>query len=165
MSWLPGADPSLPAFESFLAQRPELLTLYKRFYGTHWDDNLLPRRVLELCRTRVAQLHDCQAELAIRDASAGVSESDYDAIADWEHSPCFSAPEKSALAIAEKMPWRHHDLEDSEYAELRNHFDEPQVVALTVALALFDANCRLRLVFELTPSPALSAPTASGPLH
>lgn len=165
MSWLASADHHAPAFEGLLAHRPELLALYKRFYGTFWDDALLPRPLLELCRRRIAQLHGCEAELAVVDVASGVTAEQLAAVDAWEAAPCFSAAERAALAVAEKMPWAHHAISDDDHAELGRHFTEPQVVALTVALALFDANCRLRLVFELAPSSTTAAPSAAEPLH
>lgn len=164
MSWVPTAAPDSPTFEGWLANRPELLTLYRRFYATPWDDALLPPRLLELCRLRTAQLHECEAELAVRDPAL-VDDATLAGLALWERAEGFSEVERAALAIAEKMPWAHHAITDGEYAALRRHLDEPAVVALTVALALFDANCRLRLVFEFAPSPSTAAPAAAGPLH
>ncbi|MFN0096004.1 MAG: carboxymuconolactone decarboxylase family protein [Dehalococcoidia bacterium] len=165
MAWLAPADPARPPFEAWLSHRPELRDLYKRFYGAIWDEGLLPRSIVELCRLRIAQLHDCAAELAVRDPEAGLSEEQLQQLDWWERSAAFSPAEKAALSLAEKMPWAHHQIEDAEYAELRNHLSEPQTVALTVALALMDANCRLRLVFDLEPSAATSVPSAAGPLH
>jgi len=166
MAWFPGTTIEAPAFERWLAHRPELNTLYKRFYGTFWDDALLPRSLLEMCRVRIAQLHDCDAELLVSDPLAELEPPKREAIPLWEHSESFSPAERAALAIAEKFPWAHHSISDEEHAELANHFDERQIVALTVALALFDANCRLRLVFDLEGVAAETTPgSAAGPLH
>jgi alkylhydroperoxidase family enzyme len=166
MSWLPPADASLPPYEAWLAHRPELQALYKRFYGALWDEQLLPPRLLELCRLRVAMMHECDAELAVTDPAAGVSEDDREALGHWWRDDRFTPAERAALVIADKMPYSHHDITDDEYAAVREHLGEPGTVALTVALALFDANCRLRLTFEVPASPEPSAaPSAAGPLH
>jgi alkylhydroperoxidase family enzyme len=162
---MPLAKDGVPAFEAWLAHRPELLALYKRFYATPWDDALLPPRLLELCRLRIAQLHDCTAELAVRDAASGVTDAEVADLPAWESSPRFSDAERAALAVAEKMPWAHHSIVDEEFAVLGRAFRQPEIVALTVALALFDANCRLRLVFELDAAPTGHPPSAGAPLH
>ena len=161
MTWLKGAEGSAP-FDAALALRPELRDLYAAFYGKLWDEELLPPNLLELCRLRVAQLHDCEAELAVRHAGAGVSDEQIEALADWSQSDLFAPPERAALTLAEKMPWQHHDLTDDEYAELRAHFGEAGVVALTIGVALFDANCRLRLAFGTEPAPVEAPAPASG---
>lgn len=161
MTWLDADDSSAP-FDAALGLRPELRDLYAAFYGKLWDDELLPADLLELCRLRVAQLHDCESELAVRHAGAGVSDERVAALADWPESELFSESERAALALAEKMPWQHHDLTDEEYADLRGHFGEAGVVALTIGIALFDANCRLRLAFGAEPVPVEAAAPASG---
>ena len=150
MPWLPTADPSLPAFEGWLQHRPELRDLYDRFYSTVWNDQLLPRSLLELCRLRIAQLHECEAELARRDLESGLSAEQYAALDHWERATCFAPVETAALRIADGYPWAHHAISDEDYRAVREHLSEPETVALTVALALFDATCRLRLVFELS---------------
>ena len=166
VTWLDGAEGSAP-FDAALGLRPELRDLYRAFYGKLWDDELVPANLLELCRLRVAQLHDCEAELAVRHANAGVSDEQLSALADWSGSDLFSAPERAALTLAEKMPWQHHDLTDEEYGALRSHFGEEGVVALTIGVALFDANCRLRLALDTEAAP-VEAPmpaSAEGPIY
>lgn len=166
MTWLEGAHGEHP-FDAALGLRPDLRDLYRAFYGKLWDEQLAPASLLELCRLRVAQLHDCEAELAVRHAEAGVGEERVAALADWAASGRFDATERAALAVAEKMPWRHHEITDDEYAELRARLGERGVVALTVAIALFDANCRLRLALDTEAVPAEVAAPASGagPIH
>ncbi len=166
MTWLNTAEGRAP-FDAALGLRPELRDLYAAFYGKLWDDALLPASLLELCRLRVAQLHDCEAERAVRHGEADVSAEQAAALTNWAESDRFSEAERAALALAEKMPWRHHDLTDEEYADLRRHFGEAGVVALTVGVALFDANCRLRLAFGTEPVPVEApAPASSdGPIY
>ncbi len=165
MAWFTTADATLTPFEGWLQHRPELRELYKRFYGAPWDDRLVPRDLLELCRLRIAGLHACEAELAITDPGAGLNDEQRAAIGGWEGADCFAPAQRAALALAEKMPWRHHEIDDAEFAEARRHLTDPEIVALTVAMALFDANCRLRIVFELPASPSAAVPSATGPLH
>ena len=166
MTWLKAEEGSAP-FDAALALRPELRDLYAAFYGKLWDEELLPASLLELCRLRVAQLHDCEAELAVRHAGASVSDAQIAALADWSGSELFSEQERAALTLAEKMPWQHHDLTDEEYADLNAHFGESGVVALTIGVALFDANCRLRLALGTEPTPVEAPMPASseGPIY
>ena len=166
MTWLEGAEGSAP-FDAALGLRPELRDLYAAFYGKLWDEELLTASLLELCRLRVAQLHDCEAELAVRHAESGVSDAQVEALANWAGSDLFSEQERAALTLAEKMPWQHHDLTDEEYADLTAHFSESGVVALTIGVALFDANCRLRLALGTEPAPVEAPMPASseGPIY
>lgn len=164
MSWLIAPEGDAPPFDAVLALRPELRDLFRRFYGAAWDESLCPRDLLELCRLRIAALHGCAAELAIQDPHSGVTPGQRQRLNEWQDADCFTPAQRAALAIAEKMPWRHHEVDDREYEELRRHLTEPEVVALTVAVALFDAVCRLKLVFACEPYPSAAAPSASTPL-
>jgi len=166
MGWLPPADDGA-SFEALLRHRPELAALYKQFYGTFWDDALLPRALLELCRLRIAQVHGCDAELAIDDEQAALSPERRQALERWQDADCYAEDERAALVLAEKMPWQHHEITDGEFAHMRSLLGERGAVALMVALALFDANCRLKLVFGLNPAPATvpQPASAAGPLY
>ncbi|GEM_PF-485002 len=166
VTWLK-TEQGIAQFDAALALRPELRDLYAAFYGKLWDDELLPSSLLEICRLRVAQLHECEAELAVRHEGASVSEEQIRALANWQESDLFSEPEKAALTLSEKVPWQHHDLTDEDYSDLRTHFGEAKAVALTVGIALFDANCRLRLAFDTDPTPIRATRPASsqGPIY
>ena len=58
MSWLATQDDSATAggLERVLGLRPDLLERYRAFYGALWDEGVLPARLLELCRLRIAGL-------------------------------------------------------------------------------------------------------------
>jgi len=155
MSWLHGLAEASSAFEAVLGLHPELLQLYRAFYGALWDHHLVAPNLLELCRLRIAAIHGCEAERAIRHAAAGVTDAQLAALDRWRAAGCFSPVERAALALADKMPWEHHGVTDEDVAALRVHLTDPQVVALTVALTLFDANCRLRLVLDIAPQHRL----------
>ena len=149
---LPAATP----FEGTLAHREALLQRYRTFYRALWQDERVPRRLLELCRLRVAAIHDCAAELAV--ATEGVQLTDVeraDVIAGNEaaFAARFSAAEQAGLALAEAMPYRHHHIADEEVARVRAALGDAASVALLTAIAFFDVNCRLKLVLEVPAAP------------
>ena len=160
MSWMPSAGDS-PPLEGLFAHRPELLSRYKAFYSALWDDGLVPRRVLELCRLRIAAIHECAAEWTVRDADVALSESEAAALKRGDFAS-FTASERAALAIAEQFPFQHHAVSDADVAAAAEVFSEAGTVALMVALAFFDATCRWKLAFDLEECPV---ELASPPLH
>jgi len=166
MPWLHGVHDAPSAFEAVLGLRPDLLRLYRDFYSTLWNGGLVPAQLLELCRLRIATVHASDAQLALHHAHTGVTDEQVRSLDGWRTAACFSPVERAVLAFAEKMPWQHHGVSDDDVAALRAHLTDAQVVALTVAAAVFDANCRLRLVFGIEPQPlAVEAPaTAHGVL-
>lgn len=157
MSWLRTATAEPASFEDVLALRPELLAEYTAFYSQLWRDPSLPAGLLELARLRIAQLHDCEVQAAMRRPASGVSDEQLADLASWQRSERFSDLERAALAIAEKMPWQHHEITDAEAAALRDRIGEPAFVTFMTACALFDANCRLRIVFDVEPRPSSDA--------
>ena len=160
MSWIATAA-DLPPLEGLMTHRPELLSRYKAFYGALWEGDLLPRRVLELCRLRIAAIHGCAAEWAVRDAGVSLSSAEAAAVERGDFA-AFSALEQAALAIAEQFPFQHHGVSDADVESAAQAFGEAGAVKLMVALAFFDATCRWKLAFDLDERPVgLDSP----PLH
>ncbi len=139
--------------EAVLAHRPQLLSLYRRFYRAFWQDRRVPRRTLELTRLRIAAIHDFDAEWQIRDAQVALTDTQLDALRRGTTEP-FDAGERAALVLAEQMPFAHHSISDDDVAAARAALGEPGCVALLTALAFFDVSCRLRLLFDLPAQPA-----------
>ncbi len=152
MSWLSRA-PANTALEAALAHRPVLLERYRSFYGSFWEDGLVPRRILELCRLRIAAIHDCAAEWQIRDREVGLTASE---LADLRQGVFdgFGA-EGGALALAEQIPFAHHQISDAMVAAVKASLGEPGCVSLLTALAFFDVSCRLRLTLAVTAESAV----------
>ena len=148
MSWLTKEQSEYP-YDDVLGIRPELRDLYRNFYGKLWDDDLVPANLLELCRLRIAQIHDCDTEWEVRHSEAEVSDAQIEKLQNWEGNRLFSPVEQAVLRFAEKMPWQHHEITDEDFETMRVHLSEPEVVALTVACGLFDANCRLRIALSV----------------
>ena len=160
MSWI-DATQAPTALEAALAHRPELLARYRAFYGSFWADGLVPRRVLELCRLRVAAMHDCEAEWLLRDAEVNLDADEQERLRAGEVEG-FTGPERAALALAEQIPYGHHQVTDAQVELATAAFGEPACVSLLTALAFFDVTCRLRLVLDLPAEPGvLDAPPLS----
>ncbi len=167
MTWLRTPSDSAAPLEQVLSLRPQLLKRYREMYGQLWDRALVAPRLLELCRLRIAGVHDCDAERAIEHTGASLSPEERRAVDHWDESAAFSALDRAVLAFAEKMPWRQHDVTDEDVVELRKHLSEAEVVALAIAAGLFDAHCRLRLTLDLEARPLhVDAPGSSrGPVY
>jgi alkylhydroperoxidase family enzyme len=106
-----------------------------------------PAELAELLRLRLAQLHECDP--AASRSLAELPREQVEALGDWERSPVFSLVQRDALAIADKWPWRVHDVTDAELADLSAQLGVKDAVALLTALSLFDVHCRLQVIFEL----------------
>lgn len=86
-----------------------------------------------LVQARVAGLNGCAFCLDIGRAMAtyeGLALDKLDAVGNWRASPLFDVRERAALAYVEEAT-RTRRVSDETFAELRAHFDDRQIVALT----------------------------------
>jgi alkylhydroperoxidase family enzyme len=152
VSWIDETPAGTP-LEAVLGQRPELLERYRAFYQTFWEDGLVPRRTLELCRLRIAAIHDCDQEWIIRDAQIALSDVELDALKAGEFST-FSVAEQVALNVAEQIPYQHHQVSDEQISDVDRELKASGAVSLLTACAFFDVTCRLRIVLGVEARPA-----------
>lgn len=164
MGWITQTEADTP-MEAVLGQRPELLERYRAFYQTFWEDGLIQRRTLELCRLRIAAIHDCAQEWSIRDAQVGLDDVELAALKSGEWS-LFSAAEQVALNIAEQIPYQHHQITDEQMNDADRELTTAGAVSLLTACAFFDVNCRLRIVLDVDEQSAelTQAPLQRGAL-
>ena len=63
-------------------------------------------------------------------------EAKLDELANWREARAFSEAERVALECAERMTITGQRVDDELFGRLKLHFDEPQIVELTAAIAL-----------------------------
>ena len=108
--------------ESLLANLTTALRAkYEAFAGMPDAEPLAPRELLAFGR-------------AVIDAAHGLGA--------WPKPA--SASERALNAIAEKLPFAHHEISDSDFAALRAQLSDAEVVSLALALCLHDAHRRLQ---------------------
>ncbi len=109
--------------------RPELFAKYQAFYSEIWNQDIVPTHVLARCQARIAAIHGCEADIELKPLP----------------DDALSRKELVALALAEKIPFHHHGVEDDEVAAVRDEFGASGTVTLLVALSFFDVTCRWQL--------------------
>jgi alkylhydroperoxidase family enzyme len=122
------------------ARRPELahaqIALHSRFY----DSSVLPARLLELVRLRIASINQCEACQTSR-KSAEVTEEDIACLSDDDER--FSTAERAALSFATLFASDHLSIGELEIDGLRMHFTDEEVVELAMFAALMVGTGRL----------------------
>lgn len=83
----------------------------------------------------------------------GLSEAAIDRIGDYEHAG-FPERTTAALRFADRFAEDHRSIDDAFLAELRRHFDEPEIVELGLAVGTFVSLGRLIHIFDLHYGPA-----------
>ena len=113
------------------AQLPQkLFDKYKKFIDTTIESHDIPAGILEACNFRIRQIHGFEV----------VNDSINTDLSLTENSLV-----PAALAVAEKIVFSVHDIEDSDFDPLRKAFGEAGCVQLITALAFFDVEFRLEL--------------------
>ena len=79
----------------------------------------------------------------------GWSDEQIEHLGDFEKRDDFTAAEKAALLLTEKMTGDPHGFDDEQWAELRRHFDEGEIIELAAAIGLFNYFNRFNDVLKM----------------
>ena len=82
----------------------------------------------------------------------GWSDDQIEHLADFEKRDDFSAAEKAALRLAEKMTTDPQGFDDEQWTELRRHFDEGEIIELAASIGLFNYFNRFNDVLRMEPT-------------
>lgn len=135
-----------------LAHNPELAKGVLGFGGTLYQSSMLPRRLVELVRLRVAFHNQCRSCMAIRYQSAmddGLTEGAVCSLERPDEAPDLSPAEKAALSYADISSTNHFAINDNNFASLRDHFSEREIVELGAFIAFFIGFGRLSAAWHL----------------
>ena len=123
----------------------------------------LGARLVELVNLRISQINGCGlcVDMHWRDLlGQGAEPRHLNAVAAWREAPFFSEREKAALRWAEIVNGQpHSDASDEEFARVREHFSETEVVELGYAVAAIKGwnmlNLSLRNPIPEVPPPGM----------
>jgi len=103
----------------------------------------------ELVKIRASQINGCAycIELHTRDArKAGESERRIYALSAWHESPLFSDRERAALALTDAITRiAHAGLPEAVYEQAAEHFDEPELASLILAITAINSWNRIAI--------------------
>jgi AhpD family alkylhydroperoxidase len=122
------------------------------------DSSGFEPRLLEIVKLRASQINGCSFCVNMHADSArsrGESDARLHMVSAWRHSRTFTPTERAALRWCEEIT-RQASAAPSEEAleELRQHFDEDQIVALTWAVAAINAWNRMAVPLGKLGGPA-----------
>ncbi len=112
--------------------------------------------LIHLIKLRVSQINGCAfcQHMHVNEARKdGEKQGRLDVLAAWKEVPAFSARERSALAWAEKLTLlAQHEIQDEDFARVREQFSEEEVVNLTAAIVTINAWNRIATGFHFLPT-------------
>jgi len=118
----------------------------------HERADALDARVKDLAATKVATVVGCQFCIDIGSAlsrKAGATEEQLRDFHNYRESDAFSRQEKLAMEYAERMTERNVQIPDDFFALLREHFDDEQLVELTMAIAVENLRARFNNALDI----------------
>jgi alkylhydroperoxidase family enzyme len=124
---------------------------------------LLPFRLIELVRLRVAFHNQCRVCMARRYTDSDGSPLDEGLVCSLERpqeAPELTEAERAALAFADQLATDHLSITDTTFDELRLHFSDAELMDLGFHVAWFVGFGRLNAALDLDP-PEPAQPAAS----
>ena len=159
------AFPELDAFAhqiKTLAHRPSIAENLVRLYLSFREDSVVDRRLIELAILVVSHLNRCAYCVAHHTplgAQSGLTAAQLAALEEgaWSDSPHFDAQERLVIAYAEQVTHNPQRVPDTLFAQLQATFSHPQIVELTVRIALCNFFNRFNDVLQLDLEPGIEA--------
>lgn len=115
----------------------------------------LERSLYELVKIRASQINGCAycIDMHTKDArKAGETEQRLYALNAWRETPFYTPRERAALAWTEALTLiSENEVPDSLYESVREHFDEREIVALSMAIVAINGWNRLAIGFRTVP--------------
>jgi AhpD family alkylhydroperoxidase len=112
----------------------------------------VPTTTLYLIELRASQINGCSVcvDMHSRELqAAGEPDERIFAVAAWREAPYYSDAERAALALTEaatRLADRTDPVPDDVWQEAARHYDEPQLAALTIAIAAINAWNRVNAI-------------------
>jgi AhpD family alkylhydroperoxidase len=134
------------------ARRPELATAIVAFRGAVAAASVLPPRLVELVRLRIAFHNQCRSCMSMRSAEAIADGMSEDLVCDLvrpDESPGLTDAERAALDYADALAVAHLDIDDALFDLLRRHFSDGEIVELGLHAAVFIGLGRVAMSWDL----------------
>jgi alkylhydroperoxidase family enzyme len=135
-----------------LAHCPEMAKGAIGFGAAIAVNRTLPERLIELVRLRVAFHNQCRSCMAIRYTSAAddIDEQLVCSLEQPQNAQDLTEAEQAALDFADRFATDHLSINDQRFANLRQYFNEAQVMELMLHLALYVGMGRLAATLDMT---------------
>lgn len=141
-----------------LGNHPALAQAVFGMLRAYYEDSVVPRRYLELAILLVSARNRCDycvVHHAPPALAEGVTAAQLAAIEDgtWARSGLFDEIERDVLRYTEQLSSRGGRIDESLFAALRRHFDDKQLVELTVRAAMCEFFNRFNEAFQIDVEP------------
>jgi AhpD family alkylhydroperoxidase len=125
--------------QSIRAHVPAVLRTFAASWQQVFREGVLDHSVKELARVFIAKSLECgycAGQRSHLGAQAGLTEREFDEVIEFRDSTVLGDREKAALKWAEAIAWDANLADDELWAELHEHFTEPELVELGYFIGL-----------------------------
>lgn len=139
-----------------LLHSPDVAETWMQFIDAMRTKITIDGRIREFVIIRAAHLNDSAYErkqhvprLALAE---GLTLEECAAIADWEKSALFNARERAVLAYTDAVT-RQVRASDAVFAELKRHFNDRQIVEISILIGVYNMHARVIEPLQIDPEP------------
>ena len=143
MTWITEED----SWRSALNKVPSIADRFIPYYDAQWHLPQIPATTLELCRLRLAQLHQSAAEFASENVALPPGKRNE--LLRWASSTSFDAAEKACLELTEVYAMDVTAITDEQAEAVKVHYGDAGLVALIQSLGVFYGMTRVSLLWDL----------------
>ena len=119
--------------------------------AVRWQTDL-DGKLREIVIIRIGMLNRVEyvvkAHVPMHALREGLTLEQCNALADWQASPLFDEAQRAALAYADSMT-REVQVPDALFAQLKNYYNEKQIVELTVLIGTYNMHTRVLQALEI----------------
>jgi alkylhydroperoxidase family enzyme len=127
-----------PESSAIRAHVPSCFWAFANSWRDIFKNGVCDHNIKELCRVYVSRSINCEYcgnQRSLAATKAGLEETHYDDLLNFEKSMRYDERQKAGLAYAEAITW-HLDTDDAFWERLYKHFSEPELVELGCFIAL-----------------------------
>lgn len=146
---------NVPNMFRTMAHRPEIFSTMMAHFAAVLNTGTVPTKLKELIIVRTSQVNEtpyCLASHTRIARSLGWSDGQLAGLDKWPDRGDFTAAEKAALRLAETVTRDAHTVSDEQFAELRAHFSEGEIVELLCSIGLFNYFNRFNDALRMEPT-------------
>lgn len=144
----------MPGFFGTMARVPEALQHFMPLYSAVINKGSVEAKYKELAYLKTAQVNGCEYCFKAHSASGkknGVSEQQIKELNFFRRSSAFDAKEKAAILYAERVTRGASAIREGAIQELKQHFNDDQIVELTLTICIANLTNRFNDALMITP--------------
>lgn len=129
----------VPAFFGTMARVPEAFATFLPFYTAVIEHGTVERKYKELAYLKASLINGCEYCYRAHSASGkknGVTDDQIKALAFFNRSAAFDPQEKAVILYAERVTRGASTIRLAELDELKQYFNDDQIVELTLAVSI-----------------------------